>query len=119
MNAIEKFLAHHRKYQALYALLSDVAEQNGYNLSHAQIRLILLMYKGSSQVSAVAHALGIMPQTVGQTIKKTIQAGLIQKGVDDEDDTRTRAHLLTEEGRHLLAQLKEALETEKAQLLLK
>lgn len=119
MNSIEIFLAHHRKYRALYALLADVAKESGHDLSHAQIRLILLLYKERSQVSTVAHALGIMPQTVGQTIKKTIQAGLIQKGLGDEDDTRTRPHLLTEEGCRLLSILKESLETEKAQLLLK
>lgn len=117
MDAIGKFLNHHKRDRALYALLNDALD--GYTLTEAQIRLILHMRGGTLRIADIAHELRIMPQTVGQTIKKSVAMGLLEAGELDEDDTRKRAHLLTAEGRMVLHLLKTALETEKAQALLR
>jgi len=116
MDSVGRFLAYHKRDRALYALLAVAVK--GYGLSHAHIRLTLHMRKGTCRVADMAHALRIMPQTVGQTLKKCVSMGLMEVGEKDEDDTRLRAYQLTEKGHHVLSLLKDALDTDEAQALL-
>ena len=118
MTSVEKFLAYHRRDNALYTLLRAALGQDDHDLSRAQIRIVLHMKKGSLLVWELASILDITPQTAGQTLRKCVEAGLVEVKEGDEDDARSRTHGLTEAGFEALRLLEAILETKEVQAMI-